>query len=697
MTTTRNTHSGGRHRGSEAAAPSATRLSGIRSTTRGRRAVTLLSAATLGVGSIVLTGGAAQAAPLPELPNNMVIFPDRDFMTVEGFEGHDGQTARVQVLRAPGETVVGQTDAEVNYPEEGVAFEINHPGGACWGEGAPAGLDVTPDIKGGDVVRLSIDGVTYDTPVADIHVKSESASGSVVTVVSHVPDSVDLARVEARIIEPALGDTLVGRRDARATAVDSGDDGYTSSLVRGPGANEVTATYEFADAETAQIALGGTARIMSWVTAQGEERAGITIAEHEEVGGPGMGGCPPGPGDAAQPAPGAATFVRSADRTSMQVRWTPAEPVAGGAPVTGYQVTVVDSAGNLLGKNVAADVDTATIGGLTAATNYTVQVRAAQGDVLSKAFTAGESTGTPTEGTPGDGTQPVLAEAQFDAETNKLTLSATDPGGGTPQIYYTLDGSPANDADMPALNAELYTGPITLTGTTAVTVNYAAFDAAGNVATGSTTQTPGELAAPEALAAPVVTASSVSGGVKLDWAAIEGATDYQVQVKNANGTDAKPAFNTSGARTTTVTGLTAGTTYSFTVTAVATGRTGTPSAAVTGTPGTFVSKPAIARAQWKSRDFRIEGASDATSGSVQIYRANAQGQLLRANGTVATTQSEALRYGGIVNLTAAVAPEVGTTFSLRLRDGQAPATNPGFVVAIANDGGKSAPTAVANR
>ena len=37
-----------------------------------------------------------------------------------------------------------------------VAFEINHPGGVCWGDGT--GVEVTPDIQAGDVVSLIIDG-----------------------------------------------------------------------------------------------------------------------------------------------------------------------------------------------------------------------------------------------------------------------------------------------------------------------------------------------------------------------------------------------------------------------------------------------------------------------------------------------------------------------------------------------------------
>ena len=36
--------------------------------------------------------GAASAA-VPEFPNNLVVFPNRDFVTVEGYQDHIGETA----------------------------------------------------------------------------------------------------------------------------------------------------------------------------------------------------------------------------------------------------------------------------------------------------------------------------------------------------------------------------------------------------------------------------------------------------------------------------------------------------------------------------------------------------------------------------------------------------------------------------
>jgi hypothetical protein len=52
-----------------------------------------LTAAGIGGAAIV-----ADAAP-PAFPNNVVVFPDRDFVSIEGYQDHVGETALVEVLR----------------------------------------------------------------------------------------------------------------------------------------------------------------------------------------------------------------------------------------------------------------------------------------------------------------------------------------------------------------------------------------------------------------------------------------------------------------------------------------------------------------------------------------------------------------------------------------------------------------------
>ncbi|KRF08958.1 hypothetical protein ASH00_04585 [Arthrobacter sp. Soil782] len=60
------------------------------------------------------------------------------------------------------------------------------------------------------------------------------------------------------------------------------------------------ATYQFDDPATAQIAAAAELgeRAMAWQQEDADgNRQGLTIAEFGELGGPGMGGCPAGPGD----------------------------------------------------------------------------------------------------------------------------------------------------------------------------------------------------------------------------------------------------------------------------------------------------------------------------------------------------------------------------------------------------------------
>ena len=355
--------------------------------------------------------------------------------------------------------MIGQSSGLID-PAGGVAFEVNHPGGWCWGQDEGAAFQVTPDIQGNDRVEIELtaanDGRVFDVPVADIEVLSEAQVGNTVTTVSKVPADVTEDRIEARIIAPDLKDTAVGRRDARATFDGTGDTGYTSSLARDADDN-IVATYTFQDAATAEIALAGTSRIMSWaVTTAGGDRLGITIAEHEELGGPGMGGCPLGPNDAQAPAPGNATVTLVGDGTSATVDWTPSTQVAGAPAITGYQVTATDVDGNIVGRNEAATATRSTLTGLPAG-DLRFEVRAATGDALSRPFAATLAVPPPDPG--GDTTAPAL-NAPTQAADGSVTLSSPD---GTADIYYTADGSAVLDAGAISITAVLYTGPIPVT------------------------------------------------------------------------------------------------------------------------------------------------------------------------------------------------------------------------------------------
>src|SRR5919112_5252748 len=242
-----------------------------------KRAVALL------VGSVAALGAAgaisATAAP-PSFPDNIVVFPDRDFVSIEGYQGHVGETALVEVTRDG--KVIGSAKGVV--AEGDVAFEINHPGGVCWGN--ETGLNVTPDIRPGDKVGISFNGIEAgDTTTANTYVTGDmELSGSTVTVHGFVGAGVNPAQMEQRIINPDLVDTAIGRRDIRAvpgplTPAPKG--GYSSALTFE--GDMFTATYVFDDAANALIAskadLGE--RAMSWQVEDADGNPqGLTIAEY---------------------------------------------------------------------------------------------------------------------------------------------------------------------------------------------------------------------------------------------------------------------------------------------------------------------------------------------------------------------------------------------------------------------------------
>ena len=103
-----------------------------RSRGRRRRAVVAGLVASGLVGTSLIIPSFAAAAPA-EFPNNVVVFPDRDFVTIEGYQDHLGEEGTVEVKR--GDQVIGSAKGKVEAGD--VAFEVNHPGGSA-GARAPA-------------------------------------------------------------------------------------------------------------------------------------------------------------------------------------------------------------------------------------------------------------------------------------------------------------------------------------------------------------------------------------------------------------------------------------------------------------------------------------------------------------------------------------------------------------------------------
>jgi hypothetical protein len=719
------------------------------------------------------------AAAVPAFPDNLVVFPDRDFITIEGYQDRVGQTALVEVTRK-GAGVIGSAKGVVTAGD--VAFEINHPGGYCWGAGT--GLNVTPDIQPGDVVSIKFDGTEAGaTTVQDAYVTEHSSlSGTTLTVNGHAGAGVNPAQMEQRIVEPALKDTSVGRRDIRAVPGPlTAEDGYSSSLTFGSDGT-FTAIYEFNDAATAEIAAAASGeRAMAWEVEDADaNRQGLTIAEFGELGGPGMGGCPNGP---LQSGPAGPTNVTVAKvNGDLKVNWTPAQAVPGTPAITGYRVTAVGrtvtgseqiESGVRISDPKAAGT---TIKGLASGEDYDVYVVSVS--------SAGETFPAVPFIPETDTTQPTVipspAGGTFSTE-QELTLTASEQGS---DIYYTLDGTdPIGSGGVATEGAILYKGPVPVTATSKIT--YAAIDPSGNVSDKGTVEfTITNDPVPDA---PVFTGAPVAGKgtATLSWAApnpgaegltitgytvqaytedgaafgaskkvagdvtslvydgLSGDTQYRFTVRaaNINGDSLESAKSDpvtvqgdvvanagpdqNVARRTTATTVTldgtastnTGATYqwrqvlsgptdpdgvtltgsttlqptfslpvyrypmtnkplTFELTVTADGVTRTDIVTVTPIPD----RVTASQGQWKSRDFRVNGTSTAVGGTVTVRVGGPGGTII-----------------GSAPVTAAAAPETGGVFTLRLRDGNAPATNPGNIWIESTLGGTAGPITVVNK
>jgi hypothetical protein len=663
---------------------------------RGRRLlsrrVTAALVASIAAGGVATASLVADAA-VPNFPDNIVVFPDRDFVSVEGYQNHVGETALLEVTR--GGQVIGSAKSVVD--EGDVAFEVNHPGGACWGN--DTSLKVTPDIRPGDVVRISFDGIDGgETTVANTFVTEDmslvtgtSGAKDTIVVKGFVGPGVDTAHMEQRIINPDLVDTAIGRRDIRAapgplTPSDKG--GYSSSLTFS--GDTFTATYVFQNAGDALIAseadLGE--RAMSWQVEDADaNRQGLTIAEFGEAGGPGMGGCPAGPGDAGAPQPGGASVQRSTDKTSVSVTWTPEDQVPTADPVTGFSVEAIQQSESatgehvVLGKRTGASATHANIDGLKADQGYDVEVRSIAGGKMSEAFTVQ----IPSDTELGDTLPPTLTADPADTQAvniaSEIKLASADENA---DIYYTIDGSSVVEGGLPSDTARLYTGPIALSGQ--VTLHAVAFDRAGNFTLFQATYKPEETATPVPAPVSAITGTAGMQSVTLSWAAPEaGVTGYGVQgyVKNAAG-----EYVTSGElketteRTLTISGLTAGTEYFFTVKAKNAAGYGDESTKYGPlAPSRVTDTVSISRATWKAGEFRVRGSGSVVGAIVTIRPVGADGKIDR---------TRSLGQGQVV---AAAPPAIGE-FDLRLRNGAAPATNPGQIFVESDGGGVAGPTTV---
>ena len=641
--------------------------------------------AALGVVAASMSIMQPASAAVPSFPDNVVVFPDRDFISVEGYERYAGEQALVQVKR--GTNVMGSAKVLVSGTD--VAFEINHPGGACWGAGT--GLDVTPDIKAGDVVSVTFpDGTTEETTTSSAAASDKvRVDPTTVRVSGTYGADVNPSQMEQRVIQPDFVDTVIGKRDIRAVpgaATAGPNGGYVSTLTTGAGA--FVATYVFDTSALADIAMAADLgeRAMSWQVEDADgNRQGLTIAEFGEAGGPGMGGCPLGPGQQSAPA-GGASAVRVNAGAAMDVKWDPVVAQPGAEAVTGYNVEVIETGGTgpaaIVGQRLGATAQGTLITGLDPAKSYRTEVRSMTGTEpkLSVPFTV-NAAGPQV----GDTTPPTLSVTPNGAGTtltDKVTVNTDGqafftlvPNGATP-VPVVADGGPSDAAQIVKLGSIAITQPSHLA--------VVSFDAAGNISPVFEGDFAPAPLGSKPLAPTGLDATMTQNSASLTWTAndaAEGVTGYQVKVTPPAGqTVAQPPVTSVPRQT--ITGLQPGTQYTFEVAAINKAGAGPASTSITRTTQVATDRITITTARWKAgSDFRVVGTGSLTGATIRLFTVDATGN----PGTAIP--------GATTTVTAPVAPATVGDWTVRLRDGAVP-PNPGRVIAVSSGGGTTGPFTV---
>ena len=282
-------------------------------------------------------------------------------------------------------------------------------------------------------------------------------------------------------------------------------------------------------------------------------------------------------GTAAPSAPGAPTGVSAiAGNASATVTWT--APAANGSPITGYTVT---SNPDGVTQLAPAGATSATVSGLTNGTGYTFTVVATNG-VGPGPASAPSAQVTPTAPTAPDAPTGVSAIAGNASATVSWTAPAAN---GSPITGYTVTSNPDGVTQLAPAGATSATVS-GLTNGTAYTFTVVATNGVGPgpASAPSAQVTPTAPTAPDAPTGVSAIAGNASATVSWTAPAANGSpiTGYTVTSNPDGVTQLAPA----GATSATVSGLTNGTAYTFTVVAtngVGPGPASAPSAQVTPT------------------------------------------------------------------------------------------------------------------
>ena len=595
-------------------------------------------------------------------PNNIICFPERDFCAFENFIDNAGKSLLVEVNRNG--AVVGSSSGVVSGNI--VAFEINHPGELCWGDGTS--LKVTPDIRGGDLITIKSGALLLgDMTISNGYITSYSLTSTTFVITGFVDSNVVPGNVEVRIVNPLLLDTPVQKRQVNAaTGPLTPNDGFSSGLeIIG---TTFKATFVFNNQQAADIAGSGEGMsLRMWQeTNPNGARQGLTISEYGEIGGPWSTLCPQGPQNIGSPV------ANSISVFGNLIKWYPGQDIIGAPETTGFSVNVLR--GNQVYGYRTPKTDTQVTFGLTPlTTGDIIEVRSMIGTQMSDAFSI---TYQPQN------INPTIVSLPTNNDITEVQTELVILQSNTNQIVYTLDNSAVLDANNKfSPSAILYYTPIHITGS--ITLRAVSFDNTGKFSP----ELIGKFAPPAAILPQPITVAPqttiVNGQITISW------TKPNDPSINAFGVE---IFTTNGVKVgitrivyatfITVTDLVPDTSYQFSVMSQSVAGSSEPSPK---TPILVFPQPTdiitILTARYTTnKRFRITGAGNVAA-TVTLYSANED----KSIGNVIFNR------GTTVPISAQVICTATCTFTIDVRNGDVPLVRPSEIYIRSSRGGVSGP------
>ena len=244
----------------------------------------------------------------------------------------------------------------------------------------------------------------------------------------------------------------------------------------------------------------------------------------------------------------------------------------GGSPITSYEVT--SSPGGITGTLSGASGGTVNIKGLAIGTPYTFTVTASNAVYTSESSVASSPAITPitTPDAPIIGTATTLSDSA-------ISVAFTPPsnGGGSPITSYTVTSSPGGYTATGSTSPLVVSG---LNGGTGYTFTVTATNAAGTSdASGSSNQATTDTRISDAPSIGTATAGFEQATITFTAPAHDGGAAITSYVATSSPGGIRGTVSGPGSGEITVTGLTNGVDYTFTVTAVNENGTSAPSSA----------------------------------------------------------------------------------------------------------------------